>query len=78
VWTPRGVVHPYENVGATNGRLVAVFMPGGFERFFEEFGMPSSATSTPPASLGVADIARLARIVEEKYWTKVVEPIPGR
>jgi quercetin dioxygenase-like cupin family protein len=77
VWTPRGVVHTYKNVGVTNGRLVAVFMPGGFERFFEEFGMPSSDTSASPARLDAPDIARLAAIVEAKYWTKVVEPIAG-
>ena len=77
VWTPRGVVHTSKNVGTTNGRLVAVFMPGGFERFFEEFGMPSRDTSAAPVVFAPQDIARLAAIVEEKYWTKVVEPIAG-
>ncbi len=72
VWTPAGVPHTYKNVGTTNARLIAVFMPGGFERFFEECGVESNDTSASPVTFGIEEVLRLAGIVEAKYKTKVV------
>jgi quercetin dioxygenase-like cupin family protein len=78
VWNPRGIPHTYQNIGSTNGRLLALFLPGGFEHFFEECGMPSRDYSAPPAHPGPAEVARLARIIEERYWTRVIEPLAPR
>jgi quercetin dioxygenase-like cupin family protein len=37
VFIPRRAVHTWQNVGETPGRVLVIFTPGGFERFFERF-----------------------------------------
>ncbi len=37
VFIPRGVVHTWQNVAGTPGRVLVVFTPAGFEHFFERF-----------------------------------------
>lgn len=47
VFLPRGVPHCYANAGTTNGKLLAITTPGGFDSFFRDMdalcrnGMPS-------------------------------------
>src|SRR5262249_20620860 len=36
---PRGVVHTFRNEGDDEVRAITAFEPGGFEAFFEEFGI---------------------------------------
>ncbi|MEU3711966.1 quercetin 2,3-dioxygenase [Streptomyces catenulae] len=38
VFVPRGIYHRFRNTGHHPARLLAVFTPGGFERFFLEAG----------------------------------------
>lgn len=38
VFAPRNLPHRYKNIGATPGRILFGFTPGGIEAFFEELG----------------------------------------
>jgi quercetin dioxygenase-like cupin family protein len=48
VWGPRGVAHAFRVESAT-ARALVVVTPGGFERMFEEGGVPAAGLTTPPA-----------------------------
>lgn len=36
ILAPRGLAHRWANSGATEGSLIVMFQPGGFEAFFNE------------------------------------------
>lgn len=38
IWLPRGVPHVWANTASTEGKLILVCQPGGFEKFFDEIG----------------------------------------
>ncbi|HEV7180475.1 MAG TPA: cupin domain-containing protein [Candidatus Baltobacteraceae bacterium] len=57
VHAPRGIPHRYQNVGATPGRLLFTFCPGGIEAFFVEMGNEKSLDKER-----VIEIARRHRI----------------
>jgi quercetin dioxygenase-like cupin family protein len=46
-YVPRGTVHTFSNAGATAGRILAGFTPGGIEAFFRQAGR--RATDDGPA-----------------------------
>ena len=47
VWGPRGVAHAFK-VESESARALVVVTPGGFERMFEEGGVPVSESSNAP------------------------------
>ena len=47
VWQPRGIPHAFK-VEAEAARALVVVTPGGFERMFEEGGVPASDSAEPP------------------------------
>lgn len=47
VWQPRGVPHAFK-VESERARALVVVAPGGFERMFEEGGVPTSESPEPP------------------------------
>jgi quercetin dioxygenase-like cupin family protein len=61
VYTPRGVVHTFQNVGETLCRQWIIATPSGFERFFSRSAEVFAATGVgePP------DMARLLAISDE-------------
>ena len=68
VYVPRGVVHSFENVGTTPGRLLIFSTPAsGTESFFFEVGEPADGPS--PSGSGVPqsmeDIAELKKIAQK-------------
>ena len=38
MWLPRDIPHVWANIGDTDGKLILVCFPGGFEKFFDEIG----------------------------------------
>jgi mannose-6-phosphate isomerase-like protein (cupin superfamily) len=38
IWLPRGIPHVWANTATTEGKLILMCQPGGFERFFDEMG----------------------------------------
>ena len=38
IWLPRGTPHVWANTATTNGKLILLCQPGGFEHFFDEIG----------------------------------------
>jgi mannose-6-phosphate isomerase-like protein (cupin superfamily) len=38
IWLPRGIPHVWANTATTDGKLILVCQPGGFENFFDEMG----------------------------------------
>lgn len=56
---PKGTLHGFRNIGHTPGKLIDYHTPGGFERFFEEAGVPClDADKGPPQ--GELDMAKVA------------------
>ncbi len=63
VGMPRNVPHTFKNVGATDGRLLAVMTPGTLEPYFHEIAQLSG----PPSPQLVAPIA-------ERYGLTMLGP----
>jgi quercetin dioxygenase-like cupin family protein len=40
IWLPRGTPHVWTNLLEVEAKLILVCFPGGFEKFFEEMGLP--------------------------------------
>jgi quercetin dioxygenase-like cupin family protein len=38
IWLPRGIPHVWANAATTDGKLILMCQPGGFEKFFDEMG----------------------------------------
>jgi mannose-6-phosphate isomerase-like protein (cupin superfamily) len=38
IWLPRGIPHVWANTAKTDGKLILMCQPGGFEKFFDEVG----------------------------------------
>jgi quercetin dioxygenase-like cupin family protein len=47
VWGPRGVPHAFK-VESERARALVIVTPGGFERMFEEGGVPAGESAEPP------------------------------
>jgi quercetin dioxygenase-like cupin family protein len=47
VWGPRGVPHAFK-VESKRARALVIVTPGGFERMFEEGGIPAGDSTEPP------------------------------
>jgi quercetin dioxygenase-like cupin family protein len=47
VWQPRGVPQAFR-VESDGARALVIFTPGGFERMFEEGGVPVAESAEPP------------------------------
>ncbi len=62
-------MHTFRNVGTTPSRVLFVFSPGDFERFFLEAGEPARKGFSPPE--GEPDVERIvqgaARSTVSKY-----------
>jgi quercetin dioxygenase-like cupin family protein len=48
IHVPKGTVHSFRAVGETRAKLVDFHMPGGFERFIEDVGVPATDEETAP------------------------------
>ena len=69
VYIPRGVVHSFENVGASDGRLLILSTPaGGTESFFFEVSEPAADEPSPFGSRGprrLEEVAELKKIAQK-------------
>lgn len=65
---PGGVVHTFANAGPEPARFLGLFVPGGFEGYFEELG-----ALMPDAWRDPADMATIARIAA-RYGQQIVGP----
>ena len=57
---PRGTLEWFEPV--TRARVLAVYTPGGMDKFFKEAGEPAERREIPPPPAGPPDFERLAAI----------------
>ena len=53
-YVPAGTLHTFRNIGETEGRLLTVVSPGGFEGFFAACGVPEQAGPQPMTDALVA------------------------
>jgi mannose-6-phosphate isomerase-like protein (cupin superfamily) len=59
-YAPRGALHAFKNVGTSPSRVLVVYSPGGFEKFFLEAGESAPEGSSPPQ--GEPDVGRIVEI----------------
>jgi mannose-6-phosphate isomerase-like protein (cupin superfamily) len=64
VWAPRGLPHTFR-VDSPTARLLAVAVPGRFDRFVRATGRPAEAPTLPPPPDGPPDMAALVAAARE-------------
>lgn len=69
VYIPCGTVHRFRNVGLHAARMVFLFTPGGFERFFAAAGAPARPGEAGPAEISAAEARRVADIAGRYAWS---------
>lgn len=47
IWLPRDIPHVWANTTTTDGKLILMCQPGGFERFFDEIGSVPDNKKSP-------------------------------
>src|SRR5450631_2701339 len=47
IWLPRGIPHVWANTATTEGKLILMCQPAGFERFFDEMGNVPMSKKSP-------------------------------
>jgi quercetin dioxygenase-like cupin family protein len=70
VWGPRGVPHTFK-VESERARALVIVTPGGFERMFEEGGVPASESAEPPTQ---AYDPEAAAAISTRFGFEVVGP----
>jgi quercetin dioxygenase-like cupin family protein len=70
VWQPHGIPHAFK-VESERARALVIVTPGGFERMFEQGGVPLSQSAHPPVQ--EYDPAAAAAIAEQ-FGFEVVGP----
>lgn len=64
VFVPKGKVHAFKNIGDRPCKMLIIFTPAGFERFFTELGVPAEqGVPAPEAEQYAADAEKAQRIV---------------
>jgi mannose-6-phosphate isomerase-like protein (cupin superfamily) len=79
VVAPRGVPHEFVVIGDRPARYLITYTPAGFEEFMMESSeaAPSLALPPPPSGPPPAElVARLDRLMSEKYRTDWCQPWP--
>jgi mannose-6-phosphate isomerase-like protein (cupin superfamily) len=69
---PRGVVHTFRNPLETPCEWLTAFSPRGFERFFQEFGVPVGQSDALEVSTSDAMIGRV--IAECAEYGMILDP----
>ena len=64
VWAPRGRPHTFR-VDSPSARLLALTVPGGFDRFVRATGRPAEDATLPPPPEGPPDLAALVAAAGE-------------
>jgi quercetin dioxygenase-like cupin family protein len=70
VWGPCGVPHAFK-VESEHARALVVVTPGGFERMFEEGGVPTSESGEPPEHHYDPEAAKA---ISDRFGFQVVGP----
>jgi mannose-6-phosphate isomerase-like protein (cupin superfamily) len=68
IFAPRDMPHRWANMDTTEGRVILVCQPGGFERFFDELGDRSRLTAS------TADQMHLLHELHAKYGMEMLGP----
>ena len=72
VFVPRGTVHSFKNVAATNAKMLFMYNPPGMEGMFTEIGHPGTRNVQAPP-LSIADVEAMIAI-SGKYKFTIVPP----
>lgn len=68
IYLPRGKAHGFKNIFDAPAKMLMLFMPSGFEKFFLEVGAEVvPGQPAPPPSQFAADVERSMRVATEKY-----------
>ena len=68
-YVPAGTPHAFVNISDEPGEFIAVFTPGGTDKFFEEFGPMMNSASGPPEQ------AKVAALLEKHGMTLLGPPL---
>src|SRR5215213_698016 len=74
-FVPKATLHTFKNIGTSASTVVAIFSPGGFEKFLLEAGEPATEGSSAPE--GEPDVGKLVEI-GQKYGLEIPPPPPGQ
>ena len=74
IYIPKGTQETFEP--KTTLRMIAVYLPGGMDRFFAEAGEPAQRREVPAPPSGPPDFEKLAAI-GRRHGLELVGPPPG-
>jgi quercetin dioxygenase-like cupin family protein len=64
ITVPRNTTHSY-TIESPDVRMLTMFAPAGFERFFREMSEPAATLTLPPAPAGPPDVERLMAVAQK-------------
>lgn len=73
IWLPRGTPHVWANTSATEGKLILVCQPGGFEKFFEEMGSEMAKVDSTTAQSKMKEV--MAKYGMELLGPPLLKPL---
>jgi mannose-6-phosphate isomerase-like protein (cupin superfamily) len=77
VYLPKGRLHTFKNVGDGPGKVLFLYRPGGFEKYFGEPGIGEPvADPSSPIPEGPPDIERVMAVSRE--YDLEIPPPPGQ
>ena len=74
---PSNAPHRFHNAGTAPARMICVCSPAGNDAFFREIGTPVATRTTPPPTLGPAEMAAFvakASSLAHKFQTELLGP----
>lgn len=74
LYCPKYLSHGFTNIGENPGKLLTWYTPSGFEKFFEQVGVPAVDRLAPPL-FSKADIEEKILAFSPSYGVEVIPPL---
>ena len=73
LYSPKGQLHSFTNIGSTPGKLLIWVTPAGFEKFMAEVGVAAASQVAPAPPLNPEDLERVVTVAR-KYGIEILPP----
>lgn len=71
LYSPKGQLHSFTNIGSTPAKLLIWVTPAGFEKFLAEVGVATTSQFAPAAPLHPEDLEKVIRVAS-KYGIEIM------
>ncbi len=73
LYSPKGQLHSFINIGSEPGKLLVWVTPAGFEKFMAEVATPAENQIAPAQPLNADDLQRIIQVAQ-KYGMEIIPP----